>query len=76
MFQCKCCLEKDKRISDLKEQLVHQNSLVKSVIVPNYGTDKVNQEMQYALAGEGAPKNTENLSEVEQQAIAMLTGSY
>lgn len=77
LFRCKCCAEKDKRIEDLKEQLMHQNSLVKAVIVPpSRSEDKVNQELQFALGGEGAPKNVEVLSEVEKQAIAMLTGSY
>lgn len=74
MLSCKCCLEKDKRIADLKTQLESQNALIKAVVAPAQHQLEVGREMQYALEGQGSPK--EPLSEAEQQAIAMLTGSY
>lgn len=82
MFKCKVCLEKDKRISDLKEMLNHQNKTLTGMISPTYG-QALTKEVNLALDGAGteqlempSPEELKEISEIELQQIQMLSGNY
>lgn len=80
-FKCRVCEEKDKRIADLKAQLLQQTNLLQSVISPQY-SKAVELEANRALEGLGTPQvdlnedQKEQISAVERQALELLTGQY
>lgn len=80
-WKCAVCAEKDSRIADLKEQLAHQNAMLKAQVSPQYAS-AVTIEANRALEGGGTEQidvsedQKKHFSAVERQAIEILTGNY
>lgn len=81
---CLVCAEKEKRISDLKEQMHKQFSITEKVIAPTHQY-AIRDQASLALEGAGhsvepiieIPEETKkHLSAVNSQALQMLTGRY
>jgi hypothetical protein len=80
VFSCKRCLEKDKRIEDLKQDI----TFLRSMLSPNF-SNALNLEANKILEGAGLPiiemsepsepKTKENVS-LQREAISILTGNY
>lgn len=80
-WNCKVCLEKDKRIVDLKSQIAHLQELVKQYTNTAY-PKAVEIEANQILSGANTfveslgHEEQKQLSAVERQAIELLTGNY
>lgn len=78
---CKVCLEKDKRIADLQKLYESQTKLLSNVVSPYRALD-VAREANIAMEGAGMEQEPSldpdkaTPSEVELQAIRLLTGTY
>lgn len=91
MFQCKVCLEKDKRIADLQKQLSDYRQIFEEQIQglrqlvftpPNPGSlPTVQVEADRLLSGNPetptlTPENLTQLLQLDAEAQALLTGTY
>lgn len=83
MFQCKICLEKDKRILDLKDEISH----IRNVLNPVRPTQSLRYELEQDNLLSGANTETvkapidveselqENLR-LQKEQDSLLTGNY
>lgn len=79
LFKCKVCVEKDNRITDLKDVITTLQSQVSELIASHYPkyTNTISSNLNSALEGTGLSKEElEAKSLIEQQALALLTGNY
>ena len=89
MFNCKACIEKDKRIADLKESLAYLQSVHTGMVLPSYRMDDqaktlATRQANYAMDGAGSPEleqktdpnPPEYYANVQRESVAMLTGTY
>lgn len=81
MFNCKVCLEKDKRLQDANTQIVYLQRLVDHLTNRTY-PKAVDLEADKILNGANTfvsdmdKEEVKELNAVEQQAYKMLTGQY
>ena len=83
MFKCKVCLEKDKRIIDLKAQNHELMSMVKKLTLPaQFATSNIEANAimdgtqdQLMVVEDNSESEAERL-EIAREAHAMLTASY
>ena len=78
MFQCKICLEKNKRIEDLKEQI----ELLKKLAFPNNNNaNAINVEANSIMHGSNdiidlTPEELARQQDIIQEQNALLYGTY
>lgn len=73
MFSCKACVEKDKRIGDLKDEITHLRQMVHPSATP-VSVQVMQREVDSILSGE--PVMVEHYNSVDNEASALLTGMY
>lgn len=88
MFGCKVCIEKDKRISDLHEQisslraqLAVQITFVKDLTLPPVTNSNINREANEVLNGgkeepDLTPEEIKENQRIKEERDALLSGSY
>jgi hypothetical protein len=80
MFSCRVCVEKEKRIDELKSQVEMLRSLV-SPAVPSRSVPLVHVESDAILSARDEPvllnkDQTKELDRIESEATKILTGNY
>lgn len=76
-WKCKICVEKDKQISDLKDQI----QFLRKLSVPSITQDMQNLEMNKILDGAALPvidmqqESPEDIA-ADREATRILTGNY
>ena len=80
MFKCKVCVEKDKRISELKDQILHLRSLVYPIndaigptLVEEFPLDK---SAKADPVEEFQQQQLKEIEEVLQERDKLLSGQY
>lgn len=74
IFSCKTCVEKDKRIADLKDQVTHLRQLVSPPVTPAQ-VEVVQREVDSILSGE--PVLIEQMpNSADAEMANILTGMY
>lgn len=80
MFKCRVCEEKDKRVSDLKEQIEYLRNLLNPPTKKLEYVEPVNLQQDMILEGGGQeeidPLNNIESPEVLAERAAMLSGTY
>lgn len=75
MFKCKVCLEKDKRITELQEQVTYLREMTNpgrlTVTLP-----RVHEEANRVLSNVDMPVPTEMDLSIEEEATRILTGNF
>ena len=79
LFQCQVCLEKDKRIAEMQDQISYLRELANpgklTVQIP-----AVHAEMDAVLSGRDAPIEVQQISEeaeaLDSEAMRILTGNF
>ncbi len=80
MFECKACAAKDQHIASLERRMDKAQDLCERVVAPVHmmHAPAITRQADIALggAGEDVEPEPKAMSEVEKQALQLLTGAY